>query len=107
MFLAIVLALSCTNATPEPACIAQMIANIKKQPVWNPPATIWQYTYNNKQVYLVTSDCCDQFISLYDENCNRLCAPSGGFGGGGDGQCPDFYTKATNEKLLWQDSRKR
>jgi len=39
------------------------------------------------QYFFIKSDCCDQFDELYDADCNYVCAPSGGFSGGGDGQC--------------------
>lgn len=38
--------------------------------------------------YLVQSLCCDQFNPLYDAQGRYVCAPSGGFGGHGDGRCP-------------------
>lgn len=63
---------------------------------------ISSYLYQGKTVYLVTPDCCDQYISLYDDNCNFLCAPSGGLTGKGDGKCPDFYDKATKGTLIWK-----
>lgn len=43
---------------------------------------------------------------LFDENCNRICAPDGGKTGKGDGKCPDFFEKRTDEKLVWKDERK-
>ena len=88
-----------------PACIQQKINTIKAQPKWNPPATVTEYLYNGKKVYLFTSDCCDQYIELYDENCNYLCAPSGGITGKGDGKCVDFYTAAKHIQLIWKDPR--
>jgi hypothetical protein len=88
-----------------PPCVLQRIEQIKNQPKWNPPAEIHEYTYEGKQVYLFSSDCCDQYIGLYDNNCNYLCAPSGGITGRGDGGCNNFYTTATYVRLVWKDSR--
>ncbi len=88
-----------------PSCVEQKIKQIKAQPKWNPPATVSEYDYNGKKVYLFTSDCCDQYIELFDSNCNYLCAPSGGIAGHGDGKCSDFYDKATLIRVLWKDSR--
>lgn len=67
------------------------------------PTQISSYRYNGNTVYLLIPDCCDQYISLYDENCNLICAPGGGFSGKGDGKCPDFYAKATDEKQVWKN----
>ena len=83
----------------------QKIEAIKKEPRWNPPAEVNEYSYEGKQVYLFTSNCCDQYNSLYDIDCNNICAPSGGFTGKGDGKCNDFLKVATHIKLIWKDPR--
>ena len=87
-------------------CIQVKIEAFKKQPVANPPIGVYQYLYNGDSVYYVSSPCCDQYTTLYDENCNIICHPSGGITGNGDGKCPDFFEKRTNEKVIWQDDRK-
>lgn len=88
-----------------PVCIARKIDSIKSQRVWNPPAEIYQYDYAGKNVYTISSNCCDAFTTLVDENCNYICAPSGGFTGRGDGKCPEFTTKAKQVRLVWKDER--
>lgn len=88
-----------------PVCIIRRIEEIKKQPVWSPPAEINEYSYNGQTVYLITADCCDQFITLADKSCAVLCAPSGGYTGSGDGRCPDFNEKAKHIRLVWKDER--
>ena len=88
-----------------PKCIQNKIAKIKSQPKWNPPARVEEYIYNGNKVFLFSSNCCDQYSELYDENCNLLCAPSGGISGGGDGKCNEFFTSATLVKLVWKDER--
>ena len=93
------------NQNEVPQCVLKKIEEIKAQPKWNPPAEINEYLYNGIRVFLFTSDCCDQYIMLYDANCNYICAPSGGIAGSGDGKCADFYTKAKYIKLVWKDSR--
>ena len=45
--------------------------------------------YAGKPAYLIPSPCCDRFDYLYDSRGIILCAPSGGFGGRGDGSCPE------------------
>ena len=96
---------SLVNVTP--ACIQQRIEQIKQQPVWNPAAEINQYTFNGKTVYLISADCCDQYSQLVDENCNSVCAPSGGISGNGDGKCAGFSQKARLVRLVWKDERKK
>jgi hypothetical protein len=88
-----------------PSCIRQKIDSIKAQPKWNPPAEVWAYSYNGKTVYLFSADCCDQYTTVYDANCNFICAPSGGLTGKGDRKCEDFATVAKQLRLVWKDQR--
>ena len=104
----IIVAKECMKAKVEnslPACIQQKIDAIKKEPRWNPPAEVHQYTYNGQTVYYFSSDCCDQFNTVYDAQCNYICAPSGGITGKGDGKCAGFNTEAKHVRLVWKDER--
>jgi len=94
------------NDAEIPKCIQQKIEAIKSQKVTNPPTAIYSYRYNNQTVLYITSTCCDIPSSLYDNKCNFICSPDGGFTGKGDGKCIDFFDKRTDEKLIWRDSRK-
>lgn len=88
-----------------PSCIQQKIDSIRKEPKWNPPAEVNEYTYEGKQVFLFSSPCCDQYNNLYDKDCNLICAPSGGYTGKGDNKCPGFAEKAKHVRLVWKDDR--
>jgi hypothetical protein len=88
-----------------PVCIKKLIASFKKEEKQNPPRSVYSYTYNGKTVYYVPPICCDFFSDLYDEHCNIIAHPDGGFTGRGDGKLPDFRTARTNEKLIWHDKR--
>lgn len=88
-----------------PQCIEDKINAIADGEVWDPSAKIYSYTYNGKTVYYFPPRCCDIPSTLYDENCNVICSPDGGINGAGDGQCTDFFTTRTNEKLIWEDNR--
>lgn len=93
-------------ATPcPPEGIKAKIAELQAQPKANPSYEIWEYKYQGQKVYLISADCCDQYNTVYDACLRPLCAPSGGFTGRGDGQCPDFNEKATDKKLVWRDPR--
>jgi hypothetical protein len=94
------------DITSIPKCIQSKIDSIKKEPRYNPPAEVTEYSYNDKRFFLFSSDCCDQYNSLFDENCNYVCAPSGGFTGKGDMKCNDFTEKAKLVKQVWKDDRK-
>jgi hypothetical protein len=96
---------SCKNKNRLPPCVQQKIDQIKAQPKWNPPAEVNEYTYEGRQVFLFTSDCCDRYIELFDSNCNYLCAPSGGYTGRGDNKCSKFYDEAEHVRLVWKDGR--
>ncbi|CAF1186429.1 unnamed protein product [Rotaria sp. Silwood1] len=105
-FVLIAIVLLSTSAKAEiPTCLQKKIASILAGPVLNPPASISKYLYRGKLVYLWISSCCDQFNPLYDGECNRICAPSGGKTGRGDGQCADFRQTATLLENLWVDPR--
>jgi hypothetical protein len=43
---------------------------------------------DGRPVYLFSTACCDMHNPLYDADGRRICVPSGGFSGDGDGQCP-------------------
>lgn len=88
-----------------PTCIQQKIDSIKKEPKWNPPAEVYEYNYKGKTVYYFSSNCCDQYNMVYDDQCNYVCAPSGGFTGKGDEKCRDFNENATKVRLVWKDER--
>lgn len=38
-----------------PSCIQQKIETLKKEAVWNPPAKIYRYNYQNQYVYFFPS----------------------------------------------------
>lgn len=96
------------GVTPKtPACILQKIDSIKKEPVWNPPAEIYEYEYNGKKVYAVSANCCDFFNTVVDQECYYVCAPSGGFTGRGDGKCKEFFQLAKQIRLVWKDERSK
>lgn len=88
-----------------PACIQQKIDEIRKQPKWNPSAQVYEYNYNGKRVFYFSGNCCDQFNQVFDENCNYICAPSGGITGKGDRKCDDFNSTAKKVRLIWKDER--
>ena len=92
------------KGTPE--CIEMKIDWISRQEVSNPPVSVSSYLYEGKTVFYIPAKCCDIPSQLYDADCNYICAPDGGFGGSGDGKCPDFTSRRTQERLLWTDDRK-
>ncbi len=82
------------------------IAALECEPKSSAPAEVWRYTYQGQVVYyLPVYACCDHFSELYDEAGELVCFPSGGVGGHGDGQCPDFFSARGDETLIWRDSR--
>jgi len=89
-----------------PKCILDLIKAFKEEDVQNPPRKMYSYTYKGSTVYYVTPPCCDFFSDLYDENCKLIAHPDGGITGKGDGRLKDFSELKSNEKLVWEDSRK-
>lgn len=98
-----------SSTSPEeqsiPTCIQAKIDSIKNLPRFNPPAEVNEYVYKDKRVFLFSSNCCDNFNLLFDENCNYVCAPTGGISGKGDMKCTDFTEKAKLVRLVWKDPR--
>ncbi len=111
LFIVFTLALSANNCHKSkiasiPPCIQARIDEIKKDKPWNPAAEVHEYTYQGKRVFYFNSRCCDFYNTVYDENCNYVCAPDGGITGTGDRKCPDFRTSAKEVRLVWKDERK-
>lgn len=79
-----------------PRCVKRMVANEPQ------PKEVWRYQYQNQVVYLIVPDCCDQYTVVYSSDCDRICAPGGGFTGNGDGLCENFFQQATSGVLLWK-----
>jgi uncharacterized protein DUF6970 len=93
------------SAGKIPPCIQEKIDAIMQQPRFNPPASVYRYKYQQQYVYLFTSKCCDQYNYVYDRFCKLVCAPTGGVTGNGDGRCPTFKQLASEETLIWRDTR--
>jgi hypothetical protein len=94
------------SASGNPVWIDSLIARLEREPVQNPPGMIMRYIYKGEAVYSVPSPCCDQFGYVYSASQARICAPSGGITGRGDGRCPDFYPTATDPTVIWRETRK-
>jgi len=92
--------------TTVPVCIRQLIKKFEAEEKQNPPRSVFSYVYNEKVVYYVPPICCDFFSDLYDDKCNLIAHPDGGFTGRGDGKITDFKEKRTDGKLIWNDDRK-
>jgi hypothetical protein len=88
-----------------PPCVRKIINETMKETPPNPPVQVDEYLYNGKKAFLFTAQCCDQFNTLYDENCKRICSPTGGITGRGDMQCTDFSEKAKWVKEVWKSAR--
>jgi len=103
---------SCSNKNGNksnvsiPSCLSQQIALLDKKQTTDPPVQIDEYMYNNKRVFLFTAGCCDQYNTVYDEQCNAICAPSGGLDGKGDHKCENFLKDAKLIKKIWPTDAK-
>ena len=84
-----------------PICIKNKIDSFKLKEAHERPQRVIEYLYKGKKVYYVAMPCCDFFNEVYDNKCNFLGSPDGGFTGKGDGKIPDFFEEAKNEKLVW------
>ncbi len=109
LFAALMMTLILTQCKKDeiviPACIQQKIDSIKQSPRATPPVEVHLWEYGGRKVYLFSAPCCDQLVKVFDENCNYVCAPSGGITGYGDSTCTDFYQAAQHKAFLWRDDR--
>ena len=94
---------SCEDNT-NLSCIDTKINEIKQTEVTNPLTEVWKWVVDGKTYYYLTSECCDQFNFLYNENCELVCAPDGGISGNGDRSCPEFIG-VIEKTLFWKDPR--
>lgn len=91
--------------------VKNKITELESKPVYNPPASIWKWEYQDSTYFYVTADCCDQFNELYNTSGQLICHPDGGFTGRGDGKCQvDFSSLDSTQlkkTLVWRDNRKK
>ena len=93
------------SPTALPSWLTDMIQGLESQEVTNPPSSIVRYDYEGRVVYYQPPVCCDVFGTVYDADGNILGHPDGGITGQGDFRLPDFFDKAQNPRLLWEDPR--
>ncbi|MFC5408441.1 DUF6970 domain-containing protein [Larkinella bovis] len=102
--------LGCQEKEPAPVaipdCIQNVMAAIRKEPPFNPPAKVYRYEFRGEPVYYIPARCCD-IPSVVIARCDTVCAPDGGFSGKGDGRCPEFAKEAKNPVLVWEDTRSK
>ena len=75
------------HTPPADPAVQARIAAYEAAPTDKRFSNMRRVLYGGMPAYLITSACCDQFNYLYDAQGLRLCAPSGGIAGNGDGKC--------------------
>lgn len=88
------------DSSGMPTCLTSMIEKQKKEMA--EPESVTQYAYKGQTVYYVVAPCCDQFNNVYDSDCKFLGSPDGGMEGRGDHKLPEFFSQATDKKVVWQ-----
>jgi hypothetical protein len=94
-----------SDTTARPQWLKARIAAVLAERKRNPIIRILRYEYEGKTVYYQSAPCCDQFSQVFDTRGKLICNPDGGITGKGDGKCPDFEKRKSNEKVVWQDPR--
>ena len=90
--------------TGKPVWMQSKIAEYKRLPPFRPPRSVVATLHEGRNVYYVSSACCDIPSELYDEQGTLLCYPDGGFAGG-DGRCRSFLLGRDPVTTVWQDQR--
>jgi len=85
---------------PVPPWLQAKIAAFSANPKLAEATEIRRIKYKDQDVYLFVAPCCDQFNALFDLQGARICAPSGGIAGRGDGKCPGADSVAS--ELVWK-----
>ena len=62
--------------------------------------SVYRFDYRNLVVYYIPPRCCDRPGLLYDSDGRFLCYPDGGFSGGGNAICEDFFITRKHGKLI-------
>jgi hypothetical protein len=91
--------------TALPSCIQDYVKTVQQQPKSDPAAQVNEYIYQGKTVYYLPIWSPDAFNLVYDDGCQYICAPDGGFTGSGDGKCADFWKTAQFVRVAWKDAR--
>jgi len=94
------------DTTAIPVCVKKILDEAAKEIPANLPLQVDEYSFRGKTVFLFTADCCDFYNVVYSDSCVKICAPSGGITGKGDGQCPEFSKEARHVKLIWKKEQK-
>ena len=89
-----------STAAPDPAIRERILAFEAGTARWSSSPLSFTGP-DGRPIYLFTAPCCDQFNPLYDAEGRFICAPTGGFAGSGDGQCPAWV----RDEKLWRKLR--
>lgn len=97
----------CRGVEPPPhqPWLKSMVDKLESDPLRNPPARLYRYTYRDATVYYLPAACCDIPSELFDAAGRLVCLPDGGFTGDGDGRCTDFFATRSGCELVWADPR--
>lgn len=87
-----------------PDWLSQRVAVFERAPADAEAVEILALPHAGSTAYLFVAPCCDQFNVLYDADGRRLCAPSGGITGRGDGRCAVPPTLSAAQSV-WQLKR--
>ncbi len=105
--LIIVGAASSFAAGALPTWLQQSIAGYTTHPA-DAPRSIWVLSHHGSPAYLVVAGCCDRYNDLLDAQGTKICSPSGGLTGHGDGRCAaPVVDPGTPVRLVWRNPRWR
>ncbi len=105
-----ILVLPLMAAAPQgdlPSWVSALITKLEREPVASPPAYIARFLYRGDTVYYLPSRCCDVPSTVFNTVGAVICSADGGYTGGGDGRCADFFQGRRDEKIVWRDPRSR
>lgn len=84
-----------------PRWLVVKMSEFEARPPAEVPIEIWRITYQGKPAFFFIAPCCDRLNPLFSVSGEKICSPSGGFTGAGDGNCPKPVDSGTQPTFIW------
>lgn len=92
-----------TSDERNPVWVNEIINGTKTYERWDQyEETVSKCSYRGELVYYVTYSGDDLYNDLISIDGTKICSPTGGFAGNGDGQCTDFSVTQNSCQLVWK-----
>lgn len=87
------------HTTPPAPWLTDIITQAEAEP--HLLQAIYTLEHHQQIYYLTVPGCCDRFSILYNTQGQKICSPSGGFTGRGDGLCGNIDVRTLPKTKIW------